>query len=101
MSPQPTAAPQTSAERQIERAKDLERQRFELMKAIGKNREYLRLMDANDELSEDEGAWLDTFYPNKERGEQRSAGEVEATRLAKEAARKGDDADEDAEGDDD
>lgn len=90
MSPQPTTAPaQTPAERQIERAMKLEQERSELQEKIGKNREYLRLMAANDELTADQKKWLDVFYPEKEKGERRSAEEIEATRKAREAARKG------------
>lgn len=80
---------QTAAERQIDRAKDLERQRGALMELIAANRDYLRLMDKNDELTEEQGDWLDVFYPTKEKGEQRTKDEVEATRKAKEEARKG------------
>ena len=92
MAPQPTAAPaertQSPAERQIARAKTLEKQRAELMKKISDNREYLRLMDRNDELTDTQAEWLDVFYPEKEKGERRSKEEVEATRKAREAARK-------------
>lgn len=82
-------AEQTAADRQIIRAKDLERERGDLMDRITKNRDYLRLMDANGELTDDQGAWLDVFYPVKEKGEQRTKAEVEATRKAKEEARSG------------
>lgn len=81
---------QTAAERQIARAKDLERQRGDLMDLITANRDYLRLMDKNDELTDEQGDWLDVFYPLKEKGEQRSKSEIEATRKAREEARKGD-----------
>ena len=103
MSPQPAAPPkpaaeQTPAQRQIHRAMTLERERAELQERIGKNRDYLRLMDANEELSTTakvpgtdltESQWLAAFYPEKEKGERRSADEIEATRKVKEAARKG------------
>lgn len=86
--PQPTAAPvQTSAERQIARAKDLEKQRAALQTSIGKNRDYLRLMDANDELDAEQSKWLKTFYPDKEKGSTRSEDEIKATREARKAAR--------------
>lgn len=93
MSPQPTAAPsadraaETSAQKQIRRAKELEKARGELQKKIGANRDFLRLMEANDELTEQEAAWLSVFYPLKEKGEQRSEEEIAATRKAREAAR--------------
>lgn len=85
--PQAATAPQTSAQRQIERAKVLEKQRAELQTSIGKNRDYLRLMDANEELTADESAWLQKFYPEKERGSRRSEDEIKATREARKAAR--------------
>lgn len=106
MSPQPAAAPQTDpfaklraeieavpeedrspGERQFIRANLLEQERTRIMKQISSNREYLRLMDANEELSPELGEWLEDFYPLKERGEQRSEDEIERTRKAKAAAR--------------
>lgn len=89
--PQPTQnspAPATAAERQIARAKELEAERATLMDKIGKNRDYLRLMEANDELTPEQGVWLETFYPTKERGEKRSKEDIEATRKARQEARK-------------
>lgn len=83
-----TDAPQTAADRQIARAKSLERERAELGERISANRDYLRLMDKNDELTAEQGEWLDAFYPVKEKGEQRSKEEIEATRKVKEEARK-------------
>jgi hypothetical protein len=82
-------APGSSAARQVERAKQLERDRDKLMKQIAANRTYLRLMAQNDELTNDQEDWLEDFYPTKEKGEQRSAEEIEATRRAKAAARDG------------
>lgn len=87
--PEATDTPTTPADRQIARAKGLERERADLMERIGKNRDYLRLMDANEELTADQAEWLDAFYPVKEKGEQRTKEEIEATRKAKEDARKG------------
>ena len=89
--PTPASAPAhepTPAERQIERAKTLEKERATLMEKISANRTYLRLMASNDELSADQVKWLNVFYPEKERGERRSAADIEATRKAREAARK-------------
>jgi hypothetical protein len=80
-------APQTDAEKQIERALHLERERADLQSRISKNREYLRLMDANDALTDEQGDWLDKFYPLKEKGERRSDDDIKATREAKKAAR--------------
>lgn len=74
--------------RQITRALDLERQRAELGEKITANRDMLRLLDKAGELSDDQGNWLDVFYPEKEKGTNRSKDEIEATRKAKEAARK-------------
>ena len=82
------AAEATAADRQIARAHALERQRAELQTQIGKNRDYLRLMDANQELTDEQGQWLDSFYPQKEKGERRSDEAIKRTRAAKEAARK-------------
>jgi hypothetical protein len=88
MSPQPTAAPaETSAQKQIRRAKELEGQRAKLSKSIAANREYLRLMDANDELDEEQADWLEDFYPQKEKGDRRSEEEIERTRKVKAEAR--------------
>lgn len=79
---------ETEAEKQIARAKRLERERAELQDKISKNREYLRLMDANDALTGEQGDWLDKFYPLKEKGERRSKEDIDATRAAKTEARK-------------
>lgn len=76
------------AERQIKRAMQLEFDRGELLKKINANREMLRLMAETDELSEPQEDWLDVFYPQKEKDTTRSVSEVEATRKAREAARK-------------
>ena len=78
----------TAAGRQIGRAMKLERERSELQARIASNRDYLRLMDKNEELSNDQGAWLDAFYPQKEKGTRRDKDDVERTRLIKAAARK-------------
>lgn len=80
---------ESAAERQIARAGALERERSALQDRIGKNRDYLRLMDSNEELSQEQGDWLDAFYPEKEKGNQRGKDEIERTRKVKEAARAG------------
>lgn len=77
----------TSAQKQVARARTLERERADVMKRISANREYLRLMEENEELTDDEGDWLDDFYPQKEKGQSRSDDEIERTRKAKAAAR--------------
>lgn len=77
----------SSAQKQIVRAVLLERERSSTMKKIAANREYLRLMEENEELEDDEADWLDDFYPQKEKGQQRSEDEIERTRKAKAAAR--------------
>jgi len=74
--------------RQIKRAIGLEADRATLMKQITDNRDYLRLMDRTDELDEDQQEFLDVFYPEKERGSRRDQSDIEATRKAREAARK-------------
>jgi len=78
----------SSAAKQITRAISLEQERADVMKRIADNRDYLRLMDRNEELDEDQAEFLDTFYPEKERGERRSKEDIEATRKARESARK-------------
>jgi hypothetical protein len=80
-------ADRSSAQKQIARALRLEQERSETMKKIAANREYLRLMEENEELEDDEADWLDDFYPQKEKGQQRSEDEIERTRKAKAVAR--------------
>lgn len=83
----PAEAAAPTEDRAITLAKKLEQERAALMDRIGKNRAYLRLKDANGELSDKDGQWLDTFYPLKEKGERRSKEDIVATREAKKAAR--------------
>lgn len=77
-----------SAAKQIQRAVELEKERADVMDRINSNRTYLRLMDKNEELDEDQAEFLDVFYPEKERGERRAKADIEATRKAREAARR-------------
>lgn len=72
----------------IEQAQALEAERAEVMERVTANRTELRLIDKQGNLSEEQGKWLDTFYPEKEKGERRSKEDIEATRKAREAARK-------------
>lgn len=74
--------------RQVKRAMRLEGEVAKIRKQVDDNRKYLRLMDANEELSEAQADFLDVFYPEKEKGERRTTDQVEATRLARQAARK-------------
>jgi len=83
----PNIEGQSEAERQIARAKALEKERAELQGRITKNRDYLRLMDDNESLTAEQGKWLDGFYPLKEKGERRSKEDIEATRKLKSEAR--------------
>lgn len=76
------------ATRQIERALRLEREISALRQSVNDNRDYLRLMDRNEELNDDQSEFLDVWYPEKEKGERRPPEEVEATRRAKALARK-------------
>jgi hypothetical protein len=46
------------------------------------------LIDKQGNLSEEQGRWLDTFYPAKEKGEKRSKDDIEATRKLRDQARK-------------
>ena len=72
----------------IEQAKELEAERSEVMERVTANRTQLRQMDTSGNLSDSQAAWLDVFYPEKEKGERRSKEEIEATRKAREEARK-------------
>lgn len=89
--PQAPAAPkdETSAQRQIRRMGQLEKQRGDLMQLIAANRDYLRLMAQNEELTPAEEDLLDEFYPQKEKGLTRSDDEITRTRKVKAAARAG------------
>lgn len=82
-------AEQSEAQKQISRAKRLERERAELQKRIAANRNYLRLMAENEALTDEEMDWLEDFYPTKEKGARRSEDEIAATKAAKAAARDG------------
>lgn len=64
----------------IWQAKQLEADRVAHQKKITQNRTQLRTMDGIDALTEDQGLWLDAFYPEKEKGKTRTKEEVEATR---------------------
>lgn len=75
--------------RQVRRAVALEAERARIMDVVAKNRTLLRLLDSQDSLDADQQEFLDTFYPEKERGTRRSAADVEATRKAKLVARRG------------
>lgn len=72
----------------ITQAMALERERAGVMEKVGANRTELRLIDKQGNLSDEQGEWLDTWYPEKEKGERRSKDDIEATRKAREAARK-------------
>jgi len=103
--PQPVAAPATPAAKQpatppvqhhvgsvpwlIQQAKDLEIQRGEILEKIGAVRSQLRNLKKLGALDADALKFVQVFYPEKERGETRSKEEVEKTRAAREAARKG------------
>lgn len=77
-----------SPQRQIKLALELERQRADLMEQISSNRQYLRFMQKGKELNEDQTEFLETFYPEKEKGNVRDKSDVEATRRARAAARR-------------
>lgn len=72
----------------IARAVELERRRADLMEAISNNRLKLRLAQKDGEMTDDQTAWLHEFYPDKEKGDRRSKAQIEATRKAKDAARR-------------
>lgn len=73
----------------IEQAKKLEKERGELMLRIGANRDFLRNLHKMGALDGEQRKFVETFYPEKEKGSSRSADEIEATRKAREDARKG------------
>lgn len=79
----------TAGSRQVERAITLEREMSAARKRVNDNREFLRLMARNDELNEAQVEFVETFYPEKEKGERRAQEDIDATRRAREAARKG------------
>lgn len=73
----------------IEQAKKLEKERGEIMERIGANRAFLRNLHKMGGLDASQRKFVQTFYPEKEKGSTRSEDEIEATRKAREAARKG------------
>lgn len=73
----------------IDQAKTLEKERGTLMERIGANRGLLRSLHKVGALNETQRKFVETFYPEKEKGSTRSDDEIEATRKAREAARKG------------
>lgn len=73
--------------RQVKRAIELERQINDLRTKVNDNRTYLRLMDRNDELTDEQGTFVDVFYAEKERGERRTEEEAAATNRARRLAR--------------
>lgn len=82
-------APKGSPSWLIAKARELEKQRAAILEKVGANRESLRNLDKQDALSEDEGEWLDVFYPERgDSDEPRSKEENERTRKAREHARK-------------
>jgi hypothetical protein len=73
---------------QIKRAIDLEREMAEVRVRVNDNRDYLRLMKKNKAVTEAQGDFIDTWFPEKERGERRDKDEIEATRKLREVARR-------------
>lgn len=73
--------------RQIARAIELEREITRLRARVNSNRTYLRLMNDNNELTDDQSEFVDVFYAEKERGERRTDEEAEATQRARRLAR--------------
>lgn len=82
------AALRLVAQRRIHQAQELERERKDVQDRIGVNRTQLRQMRDADELPADLVKWVDTWYPEKEKGTTREKDEIEATRKLREAARK-------------
>lgn len=95
MAPQPTAAPAQHSNHPVgspawlvEQAKRLEKERADLMEKIGANRNLLRQLHKVDALDAEMREFVEKFYPEKEKGSNRSKDEIEATRKLREAARK-------------
>lgn len=76
------------AQEYVQDAIRLEADRAGVLAKIADVRDMLRKLDNTDKLNEAQAEFLDVFYPEKERGERRSAEDLEATRRAREAARK-------------
>lgn len=104
MSPQPTAAPATdngpklphipadapkgSPIWAIGQAMHLERERAKLGERITANRDFCRNLLKMDALDDDTKRFVEVFYPEKEKGSNRSEAEVEATRKLRDQVRK-------------
>jgi len=71
----------------VHTAKELEFRRSRIMVEINANRTFLRMLDTAGALDENEGAWLDTFYPAKKKKQPRSEEEIAATKALKKVAR--------------
>jgi hypothetical protein len=72
----------------IARAFELENERFELQEKVSANRRTLRDLDKQGALSKAQSAWLNVFYSLKVQGTTRDKDANEATRRAREHARK-------------
>ena len=68
---------------EITAAIELLRQQRDLQAEISANRDTLRLLDKRGKLSDQQGDWLDAFYPLKAKGERRSAEDIARTRQAR------------------
>lgn len=75
-----------SPQTQVQRAIKLEAERVRLQERIAKNRTYLRLMDENEELNDDQQEFVDVFYAEKAKGEPRNSDELAATKRARRLA---------------
>lgn len=71
---------------EVNAAVALLKQQRDIQKQIGENRDTLRLLDKREKLSEQQGEWLDAFYPLKAKGERRSADEIAKTKAVRAAA---------------
>lgn len=71
----------------VHAAKELEYQRHTMSGRIDANRQMLRLLDQNEMLDEETGAWLDDFYPVREKGSARDDEAQKRSLEAKKAAR--------------
>lgn len=72
----------------IARAIQLEQERAQIQSRVAANRRSLRDLDSQDALTDEQAEFLDIWYPEKERGQRRDKEDIEATRKAREQARK-------------
>lgn len=76
------------AQEYVKDAIRLEGERAAVMAEISVTRDMLRNLDKTNKLNDDQAEFIDVWFPEKERGQNRSRDDIEATRRAKLAARR-------------